>query len=241
MIVPQQENPLQPRQSPLASTGSIFKIGEVTTYTPATIDAPASFRVIFQSKQDDFDMDFPTSLYQEARNRYVHLLNLCRLLFIPEGVGPASGMLQSIVRDIFNYEDFQDWTIVIFDNFLILADDYEDAANKLERVIARCAEFGVILKMKKSFIGASKVTFFGYEVTHGEWKLSQTRKDAITAMPFPTTKKEMQSFLGAALFFHSHIPDYSEWSAKLYETTHDGFSWDRTTWPPRTMNTDVFL
>ena len=91
-------------------------------------------------------MDFPTSLYQEARNRYVHLLNLCRLLFIPEGVGPASGMLQSIVRDIFNYEDFQDWTIVIFDNFLILADDYEDAANKLERVIARCAEFGVILK-----------------------------------------------------------------------------------------------
>ena len=82
MIVPQQENPLQPRQSPLASTGSIFKIGEVTTYTPATIDAPASFRVIFQSKQDDFDMDFPTSLYQEARNRYVHLLNLCRLLFI---------------------------------------------------------------------------------------------------------------------------------------------------------------
>ena len=28
----------------------------------------------------------------------------------------------------------------------------------------------------------------------------------------------MQSFLGAALFFHNHVPDYSEWSAKLYET-----------------------
>ena len=40
----------------------------------------------------------------------------------------------------------------------------------------------------------------------------------------------MQSFLGAALFFHNHIPDYSEWSAKLYEMTHDGFSWDPGTW-----------
>ena len=155
---------------------------------------------------------------------------LVRPKFLPEGVGPASGLLQSIVRDIFDFEDFPDWTIVIFDNFLVLADDYEDAANKLERVIARCAEYGVVLKIKKSFIGASTVTFFGYEVTHGRWSLAETRKDAIDALPFPTAKKEMQSFLGAALFFHNHIPDYSQWSAKLYEMTHDGFSWDPGTW-----------
>ena len=84
--------------------------------------------------------------------------------------------------------------------------------------------------MKKSFIGVDKVTFFGYEVTHGQWKLSQSRKDAIQALPFPKSKKEMQSFLGAALFFHHHVPDYSEWSARLYETTHDDFNWDSATW-----------
>ena len=155
---------------------------------------------------------------------------LVRPKFLPEGVGPASGILQSIVKDIFDFQDFPDWTIVIFDNFLVLANDYEDAANKLERVIARCAEFGVVLKIKKSFIGHEKVTFFGYEVTHGRWQLSDSRKEAIEALPFPKSKKEMQSFLGAALFFHNHIPDYSQWAAKLYETTHDGFSWDRSTW-----------
>ena len=155
---------------------------------------------------------------------------LVRPKFLPEGVGPASGILQSIVKDVFDFEDFPDWTIVIFDNFLVLANDYEDAASKLERVIARCAEFGVVLKIKKSFIGHEKVTFFGYEVSKGQWKLSDSRKEAINALPFPKSKKEMQSFLGAALFFHNHIPDYSEWSAKLYEMTHDGFSWDPTTW-----------
>jgi hypothetical protein len=84
--------------------------------------------------------------------------------------------------------------------------------------------------MKKSFIGVDTVTFFGYEVTHGKWKLSDTRKKAIADMVFPTTTKGMQSFLGAALFFHNHMPDYSEWSAKLYEMTHVKFNWDPGTW-----------
>jgi hypothetical protein len=56
--------------------------------------------------------------------------------------------------------------------------------------------------------------------------MSQTRKDAIDAFQFPQSKKEMQSFLGAALFFHHHIPDYSEWTARLYETTHSDFIFD---------------
>ena len=169
------------------------------------------------------DLDMTNSFHQiplsEATSNLLSVQTpwgLVRPKFLPEGVGPASGILQSIVKDIFNFEDFPDWTIVIFDNFLVLADDYDDAANKLERVIARCHEFGVILKIKKSFIGHSKVTFFGYEVSEGQWKLSESRKESIEALPFPKSKKEMQSFLGAALFFHNHIPDYSQWSAKLY-------------------------
>jgi len=111
-----------------------------------------------------------------------------------------------------------------------LADDYEDAYSKLEQVLQRCCEYGVVLKLKKSFIGVDKVTFFGYEVRHGEWSMSSSRKEAISAMPFPKNTKEMQSFLGAALFFHHHVPNYSEWSARLYETTHTGFLWDPGQW-----------
>ena len=183
------------------------------------------------------DLDMTNSFHQiPLSEKSSNLLSvqtpwgLVRPKFLPEGVGPASGILQSIVKEVFDFEDFPDWTIVIFDNFLILANDFEDAATKLERVIARCAQFGVVLKIKKSFIGYDKVTFFGYEVSEGQWKLSDSRKAAIEALPFPKSKKEMQSFLGAALFFHNHIPDYSEWSAKLYEMTHDGFSWDPKTW-----------
>ncbi len=83
----------------------------------------------------------------------------------PQGVGPASGILQSIVRKVF--ADFEDWIIVIFDNFLILASDYADAEAKLTKVLLRCQEHRLILKLKKSWIGIKVVTFFGYEVRPG--------------------------------------------------------------------------
>ena len=153
---------------------------------------------------------------------------LFRPKFLPEGVGPASGILQSIVRRIF--ADFDDWIIVIFDNFLVLASDYQDAITKLELVLRRCQLNGLVLKMKKSWIGTDVVTFFGYEVHPGKWQLSDTRKAAISAMIFPTTQKQMQSFLGAANFFHTHIPNFASWASALYECTVSGFNWDPSTW-----------
>ena len=183
------------------------------------------------------DLDMTNSFHQiPLADRFSQVLSiqtpwgLVRPKFLPEGVGPASGILQSIVREVFTFEDFDDWTIVIFDNFLILAHSYEDAAVKLERVLKRCAEFRIVLKMKKSWIGVQSVTFFGYEVSYGKWQLSASRKAAIMAMEFPRNKKTMQSFLGAALFFHYHVPSYSEWVARLYETTHEKFNWDPATW-----------
>ena len=153
---------------------------------------------------------------------------LFRPKFLPEGVGPASGILQSIVRRIF--ADFDDWIIVIFDNFLILASDYHDALSKLEKVLHRCRKHGLVLKMKKSWIGTDVVTFFGYEVHPGSWQLSDARKAAISSMIFPTTQKQMQSFLEAANFFHTHIPNFASWAAALYGCTTAGFNWDPSTW-----------
>lgn len=156
---------------------------------------------------------------------------LVRPKFLPEGVGPASGVLQSVVRQIFcGYEDFDDWIIPIFDNFLVCAHDHKDAAAKLEKVLKRSREFNLVLKMKKSWIGVSKVSFFGYDIKHGSWELSEARKESIAGMRMPTSVKEMQSFLGAALFFHHHIPDFSNWASKLHDMCHTKFNWDPGTW-----------
>ena len=148
--------------------------------------------------------------------------------FLPEGVAPASGILQEVVRSIF--EDFSDWIIVVYDNFLICAESHEDAKEKLEKVLKRCADFNLILKFKKSWIGYDEANFFGYRIGHGTWELTEERKETVAKIPFPKNRKEMQSFLGSALFFHNHILDYAAWSTTLYEMTREDFNWDSSTW-----------
>ena len=92
------------------------------------------------------DLDMANSFHQIPLSEdFSNLLSvqtpwgLVRPKYLPEGVGPASGLLQHLVREIF--QPFEDWTIVIFDNFLVLADDYEDAYSKLEQVLQRYREY----------------------------------------------------------------------------------------------------
>jgi hypothetical protein len=121
---------------------------------------------------------------------------LFRPLFLPEGVGPASGILQKCVMDIFS--DFDPWTIAIFDNLLILAHSYEDAYEKLQIILQRCSETNVILKFSKSWIGFSSATFFGKK---GTFELSEDRKASIMSIPMPTISKQCSDSKGQPYFF----------------------------------------
>lgn len=148
--------------------------------------------------------------------------------FLPEGVGPASGILQKRMESVF--EDFKDWMVVMFDNLLVLATDYQDLYDKTVKVLQRCDERHVLLKLEKSFIGVRTANFFGYEVSAGTYKLSQKRREAIAAIPMPTDQKSMQRFLGAALYFKTHVPAYSDLTSDLNDMVRKEFNWDPTTW-----------
>ena len=149
-------------------------------------------------------------------------------LFLPEGVPPASGILQKFVSEVF--ADFEEWTIVIFDNFLILANDYEDGYNKLRLVLARCKERKMVLKFAKSWIGFESCEFFGYKCSYESYCLTDKRKDSILKIPMPISVKTMQSFLGCTLFFSKFVPNFSERTARLHDMTHKSFIWDKSTW-----------
>ena len=72
--------------------------------------------------------------------------------------------------------------------------------------------------------------FFGYKVTFGKREMDEDRKKAILEFKMPSCQKEMQSFLGAALFFKSFVPNYSDIAAELNKMTHKDFDWKKDTW-----------
>jgi hypothetical protein len=138
---------------------------------------------------------------------------LVRPVFLPEGVSPASGVLHSTVAKIF--AEYDEWMIVIFDNVLILANEYQEAYEKLEMFLKKCDEYNIILKFAKSWLGFKKASFFGYQVSAGKYELTQERKQTLLQVKMPTNLKEMQRFLGAALFFKNFVPDFSQKTIKL--------------------------
>ena len=151
--------------------------------------------------------------------------------FLPEGVAPASGFLMMVMYEIFN--DFLDFMVVVFDNLLICAHDYEDAYVKLERVLDRCIERNIYLKLSKCMFGIKEVTFFGYRVNGQGFYLSEDRRDNISKTPFPEAPKQvkkMQAFLGAANYFKMFVPLYSKKTAPLTDMIHKNFSWDPASW-----------
>ena len=122
--------------------------------------------------------------------------------FLPEGVGPGSGVPQEYVRKIFS--DYE-WAVVIFDNILILATDPQDGYEKFEIFLDRCIKHNVKLKLAKSWLGFTEMNFFGYQCTHKSFKLTDDRKLAIMDMKFPENGnrcKKMRVALGCVVSFH---------------------------------------
>jgi hypothetical protein len=149
-------------------------------------------------------------------------------MFMPEGISPGNATLQETIRDLF--ADFSDWAIMIFDNLLILGNDPQDLYEKIEKIIKRCSERNVKLKMAKSWLGFEEVNFFGYVCRHKSYQVSPDKKTALAEIPMPDTTKKARSLLGKGVFFSSFTPKYSDLVAHLPDMTKSTFDWDSDKW-----------
>ncbi len=143
--------------------------------------------------------------------------------FMPEGVAPASLVLMKTMFEIF--KDYRDWLVVIHDNILVLGRGYDDLFWKTVKVIRRCKERNLYLKLAKSSFGVRSVNFFGYVCSGNSYRLSEERIDSVTSIPFPRDMKEMQRFLGSAMYFKPFIADYAGKTALLYDMIRKDFDW----------------
>eukprot|EP01037_Dinobryon_pediforme_P048642 gene48642-biopygen16541 len=192
------------------------------------VEKAMGFKVFLDIDMTNSFHQFPLTEMSSQRLAIQSPWGLVEPIFLPEGVSPASGHLQWTMMQMFG--EFDEWSIVIFDNVLLLAHDEQDACKKLRRFLERCQKHNVFLKMPKSWFGFSSVKFFGYKVTYGKREMDENRKKAIVEFQMPSCQKEMQSFLGAALFFKSFVPNYSGIAAELNKMTHKDFDWRRETW-----------
>lgn len=149
--------------------------------------------------------------------------------FLPEGVSPATDIIQSCMQKMFG--DFEEWSIILYDNILLLAYSPQDAFKKFKTVVDRAIEYNIFFKLSKTWLCVEEVTFFGYVCRKGSFCLSDKRKAEIAAFPFPDSLKKMRSFLGSAGFFQPFVNNFATIVAPLHDMTKKSFDWkDKSKW-----------
>lgn len=146
-------------------------------------------------------------------------------LFLWEGIKSASDLMEICKNITFDFEDFADWIVALYDNILILAHSFEDLIAKLTRVLDRCRHFNLVLKIEKSKIGVREIEFFGYKISNGTLTMCDARKEPILRMPPPCSLTKMRTFLGMCNAFSSFCTNYSMTLVPLYDTTKQTFEW----------------
>lgn len=137
---------------------------------------------------------------------------------MPFGLTNAPAVFQSlvndVVRDLFNRSVF-----VNLDDILVFSRTPEEHVKHIRQVLQRLQENRLFVKAEKCEFHVCSVQFLGYIIGEGQVKATPEKIRAVVEWPTPTTRKELQRFLGFANFYRRFIRDYSRVSAPMTALT----------------------
>ena len=148
--------------------------------------------------------------------------------FLPEGVAPASAIMQEHVQQIFQGCTH---TLCIADNILVGAKTIPQLRKNVRAVLEIAQAYNIILSIKKCTFGAESIKFFGYKVSAGMYTIDNDKREAVANIQHPRSAKAMKSFIGLAGFFSPFIYNYADKAAWLHEGTKKAYDWkDNNLW-----------
>ena len=89
----------------------------------------------------------------------------------------------------------------------------------MHRVLQRLLENQLFVKAEKCEFHVSEVSFLGFIVGIGNVQMDPAKTKAVTDLSTPSTRKELQWFLGFANFYRRFIRNYSSVAASLMALT----------------------
>ncbi|ETO83368.1 hypothetical protein F444_02579 [Phytophthora nicotianae P1976] len=98
-----------------------------------------------------------------------------------------------------------------------------DESTLVPPVVPRFAECQISISFTKSTFCQTNVDFLSHEVSPEGIRADPKKLAAITELSFPTTKRGMQSFLGALNYYSRFIQDFAVYGAALYQLKEEDF------------------
>ena len=131
------------------------------------------------------------------------------------GLRNAGATFQRLRDSLFGKVHF---VIVYIDDILIFSNSMKEHIKHVKFVLETLRNNGLFIKPSKCLWGQQSIDFLGHNITSKGIKPIDSKVEAISNFPKPTTVKKLQEFNGMVNFYHRFIPKLATIMSPLYET-----------------------
>ena len=139
-------------------------------------------------------------------------------LVMPFGLTNAPAVFQALINDVLR-DMLNRFVFVYLDDILIFSRNLEEHIQHVSLVLKRLLENKLYVKAEKCTFHVDSVSFLGFIVEKGQIKTDPAKVQAVAEWPTPTSRKQLQRFLGFANFYRRFIRDYSKVATPLTRLT----------------------
>lgn len=151
---------------------------------------------------------------------------LFHFLRMPFGLANAPATQTRLMLEIFG--ELEPYVLVYFDDIIVMGKDYEHYLELLKKVAFKLKHFNLTVSRDKMNLMLKNIKILGHIVSADGIKADPTKTDAINKWPTPTTKKELQRFIGMCNWYRRHIKDFSTIASPMTELLKSKkFSWTK--------------
>uniref|UniRef100_A0A3B3DGY8 Gypsy retrotransposon integrase-like protein 1 n=1 Tax=Oryzias melastigma TaxID=30732 RepID=A0A3B3DGY8_ORYME len=147
-------------------------------------------------------------------------------LVMPFGLTNAPAIFQNMVNDVLG-DMVNKFVFVYLDDILIFSRSETEHIKHVRQVLQRLLQNKLFVKAEKCEFHTPTTSFLGLLVAKDKIMMDPKKTDAVLEWPVPTSRKQLQRFLGFANFYRRFIKGYSQVAAPLHALTSSKctFTW----------------
>ncbi|GJW51558.1 reverse transcriptase domain-containing protein [Tanacetum coccineum] len=133
---------------------------------------------------------------------------------MPFGLCNAPGTFQRCMMTIFH--DMIEKTMEVFmDDFSVFGNSFGNCLSRVDKMLQRCEDTNLCLNWEKSHFIVMEGIVLGHKISKNRIEVDKAKVDVIAKLPYPTTVKDVRSFLGHAENPYENVLDQKEVNEKF--------------------------